>query len=201
MFFFEIGPTPCRRPRSSSWPRRRRGSSSPRRTRLARPTIRELHYIYIYIYIYCIMLSSIILYSIILNICAIYIYIYIHIHIRIHLYRVPRFERPRAGAGGNNRVPTTTMIGRSTKRVTVSLVLMICRIQNTDIPRGGAPPPLRARERVYRDAVAAAPGRAPQGRHRLNGYLARRVPSLSLASSSRTCLNWTVLTIHVSLDN
>ena len=40
--------------------------------------------------------------------------------------------------------------------------------------------------------VMKAGGEVHQNRHRLNGYLAQRVPSLFLGSSSRNCLNYVV---------
>ena len=57
---------------------------------------------------------------------------------------------------------------------------------------------------VHRKEVTAAGCRTPQrpifteqkGRHRLNGYLAQRVPSLFLASSFRMCLHCEVLKVY-----
>ena len=55
---------------------------------------------------------------------------------------------------------------------------------------GGQPPGLL---RVPPPGVFASLIRLAFSRHRLNGYLAQRVPTLSLASSFRICLDCEVL--------
>ena len=47
---------------------------------------------------------------------------------------------------------------------------------------------------IFLPAVGSRGVRLDKSRHRLNGYLAQRVPSICPTSSSRTCLNCAVLT-------
>ena len=168
-----------------------------------------LVYLYVYIYIYMIFVC---IYIYIYTCTHIYIYIYIHLYIAVVVTIIIPSRRSRRHQDADSRtVPSTAVTLPAVDASQLSLLgvnpyiscaLLHCHLliigsgflatvifrgllnitnATTTLPSTSLPQPLLRPPQPTLPLLAF--------RHRLNGYLAQRVPRLFLASSSKMCLN------------